>query len=175
MVCIVNLALQKYEEVLKETLEHMSFSKNIVNVSDDLLESIQCDREAWGMLQDVWRNEKEPYRIKTTYMIEKVHNTGNPNVPSKHRNTTVLKSLLVICKSSRQLAYHFADYVADKYIKKLIRQVELFGFHLAALDIRQHSKEHENAMTEILAKMGITSDYRAVGRRENRIAYGCAE
>ena len=61
---------------LKKLLEHMSFSKNIVKVSDELLESIQCDREAidWN-IQDVWRNEKEPYRIKTTYMIEKIHNT----------------------------------------------------------------------------------------------------
>ena len=66
----------------------------------------------------------------------------------------------------RQLATHFADYVADKYIKKLIRQVELFGFHLAALDISQHSKEHENAMTEILAKMGITSDYSKLSEEE---------
>ena len=71
------LALQKYEEMLKESLSNMSFSKNIVNVSEDLIESIQSDREAMGNVQDVWRNEKEPYRIKTTYMIEKIHNTGN--------------------------------------------------------------------------------------------------
>lgn len=153
------LALQKYEEVLKETLEHMSFSKNIVTVSDALLDSIQSDREALGNVQDVWRNEKEPYRIKTTYMIEKVHNTGNPNVPTSQKYNSpdeFISDLQIIDASLRS---HFADYVADKYIKKLIRQVELFGFHLAALDIRQHSKEHEAAMTEILAKMGITSDY----------------
>ncbi len=160
------LALQKYEEVLKETLENMSFSKSIVNVSDDLLDSIQCDREAMGNVQDVWRNEKEPYRIKTTYMIEKVHNTGNPNVPTsqKYNSPEEFISDLKIIEAS--LRMHFADYVADKYIKKLIRQVELFGFHLAALDIRQHSKEHENAMTEVLAKMGITSDYSKLSEEE---------
>ena len=46
-----------------------------------------------------------------------------------------------------------------RIFSKLIRQVELFGFHLAALDVRQHSKEHENAMTEILANMSIVTDY----------------
>ncbi|MBA2942050.1 phosphoenolpyruvate carboxylase [Paenibacillus sp. CGMCC 1.16610] len=160
------LALQKYEEVLKETLENMSFSKNIVTVSDALLESIQCDRVALGNVQDVWRNEKEPYRIKTTYMIEKVHNTGNPNVPTSQKYNSpdeFISDLQIIDASLRS---HFADYVADKYIKKLIRQVELFGFHLAALDIRQHSKEHESAMTEILAKMGITSDYSKLSEKE---------
>lgn len=160
------LALQKYEEVLKDTLEHMSFSRNIVTVSDALLESIQCDRVALGNVQDVWRNEKEPYRIKTTYMIEKVHNTGDPNVPTSQKYNSpdeFINDLHIIDASLRS---HFADYVADKYIKKLIRQVELFGFHLAALDIRQHSKEHESAMTEILAKMGITSDYNKLSEEE---------
>ena len=55
--------------------------------------------------------------------------------------------------------HHYANYVADTFIKKLIRQVELFGFHTAALDVRQHSKEHENAMSEVLDKMGISPNY----------------
>ena len=59
--------------------------------------------------------------------------------------------------------------MADTHIRKLIRQVELFGFHLAALDVRQHSKEHENAMTEILANMNIVEDYARSRRgREDR-------
>ncbi|KRE67449.1 phosphoenolpyruvate carboxylase [Paenibacillus sp. Soil750] len=160
------LALQKYEEILRESLAHMSFSKNIVNVSEALIESIQCDREAMGNVQDVWRNEKEPYRIKTTYMIEKIHNTGNANVSSTQKYNSPEEFIQDLQVMEASLRAHFADYVADKYIKKLIRQVELFGFHLAALDIRQHSKEHENAMTEILAKMGITPDYSKLSEDE---------
>jgi phosphoenolpyruvate carboxylase len=160
------LALQKYEEELKETVNHMSFSKNIVGVSGELLDSIQTDREALGNIQDVWRNEKEPYRIKVTYMIEKIHNTGNPAVSAsqKYNNPDeFIQDLQIIDKSLRG---HYATYVADVYVKKLIRQVELFGFHLAALDIRQHSKEHEMAMTEILTKMGIAEDYSKLAENE---------
>jgi phosphoenolpyruvate carboxylase len=160
------LALQKYEEILRESLAHMSFSKNIVNVSEVLIDSIQCDREAMGNVQDVWRNEKEPYRIKTTYMIEKIHNTGNAGVPAAQKYNSPEEFIQDLQVMEVSLRAHFADYVADKYIKKLIRQVELFGFHLAALDIRQHSKEHENAMTEILAKMGITPDYSKLSEDE---------
>ncbi|KRE99815.1 phosphoenolpyruvate carboxylase [Paenibacillus sp. Soil766] len=160
------LALQKYEEILRESLAHMSFSKNIVNVSETLINSIQCDREAMGNVQDVWRNEKEPYRIKTTYMIEKIHNTGNANVSAAQKYNNPEEFIQDLQTMEISLRAHFADYVADKYIKKLIRQVELFGFHLAALDIRQHSKEHENAMTEILAKMGITPDYSKLSEDE---------
>ncbi|MCD1260392.1 phosphoenolpyruvate carboxylase [Paenibacillus athensensis] len=153
------LALQKYEEILKEMLGHMSFSKNIVQVSDELLQSIQEDREALGNVQDVWRNEKEPYRIKVTYMIDKIHHTGNPGVPAAQKYSSPAELIADLEIIDRSLRNHFAHYVADKYIKKLIRQVELFGFHLAALDIRQHSKEHENAMAEILSKMGIVENY----------------
>lgn len=33
----------------------------------------------------------------------------------------------------RSLRNHYADFIADAYVQKLIRQVELFGFHLALL------------------------------------------
>ncbi|MNI11007.1 Phosphoenolpyruvate carboxylase [compost metagenome] len=153
------LALQKYEEILKETLNHMSFSINIVNVSEELLQSIKVHRYALSSTNDVWRNEMEPYRIKVTYMIEKIHNTSNPNIPNDQKYNSPDEFIADLQMIEKSLRGHFANYVADVFIKKLIRQVELFGFHLSALDIRQHSKEHEMAMTEILAKMGIVEDY----------------
>lgn len=45
-----------------------------------------------------------------------------------------------------------AEVVADfGPLAHLITQVKTFGFHFAALDIRQHSREHERALDEILA------------------------
>jgi phosphoenolpyruvate carboxylase len=139
----------------------------MVSVSQELVDSIQSDREGIELKQaDVWRNEKEPYRIKVTYMLEKIQNTGNDAVPESLKYTSpeqFIQDLQIIDNSLRS---HYANFVADNFVAKLIRQVELFGFHLATLDIRQHSKEHENAMAEILAKMGITSDYAALGEEE---------
>jgi phosphoenolpyruvate carboxylase len=160
------LALQKYEEQLKKTVKQMSFSKNIVDVSDELLDSIQKDRDVLGNTQDVWRNEKEPYRIKVTYMIEKIHNAGNPAISESQKYKTPDEFIHDLRILDQSLRGHHANYVADEYIKKLIRQAELFGFHLAALDIRQHSKEHEMAMTEILSKMGIASAYNELSEDE---------
>ncbi|MDR5599416.1 phosphoenolpyruvate carboxylase [Paenibacillus larvae] len=152
------LALKKYEEILHEIRDHMSFSKNIVNVSEELLASLQADQEALGR-RDVWPNEKEPYRIKIGYMIRKIRNTGNDQIArfQKYNKPEELINDLVIIE--RSLRNHYADFVADVYINKLIRQVELFGFYVAALDIRQHSKEHELALDEILSKMGIQDHY----------------
>jgi phosphoenolpyruvate carboxylase len=154
------LALRKYEEGLKELMAHVSFSQNMVQVSQELLESIRSDREQLDLKQaDTWRNEKEPYRVKLKYMIEKIHNTANPAAPDSKKYTAPSELAADLQLIERSLRSHYADFVADCYVAKLTRQVELFGFHLATLDVRQHSKEHENAMTEIMAKMSITPNY----------------
>jgi phosphoenolpyruvate carboxylase len=162
------LALHKYEEVLREAMNYVSFSTSIVKVSDELLESIQSDREMMELeLEDAWRNEKEPYRIKLTYILEKVQNSGNPhfhNPNGRYQSPQELIHDLQLV--DRSLRTHFAGQVSDRYIKKLIRQVELFGFHMATLDIRQHSKEHENAMTEIFRTIGLTPNYSELTEEE---------
>jgi phosphoenolpyruvate carboxylase len=42
---------------------------------------------------------------------------------------------------------------------RLIRAVDLFGFHLAALDLRQNSDVHERTVTELLRVAGVEDDY----------------
>lgn len=155
------LVLRKYEEALRELMRLLSFSKNIVQISDELFESIKQDRERVEMPPEmIWRNEIEPYRVKIAYMLQKITNTGTlPRGyhPGKYNSPDeFIADLKVI---DRSLRGHYADYAANTYTERLIRQAELFGFHLAQLDIRQHSKEHEAAIHEILQQAGITKDY----------------
>ncbi|REK59984.1 MAG: phosphoenolpyruvate carboxylase [Thermobacillus sp.] len=163
------LTVSKYRAELRKLMSLLSFSTSIVKVSEELIESIRRDCEAIGNLanMDRWRNDKEPYRIKIGYMLQKLANMKREELkgtPARYNSAEELKQDLKII--DRSLRYHFADYVADTHIRKLIRQVELFGFHLTTLDIRQHSKEHENAIAEILAKMKITPDYSALDEEE---------
>ncbi|MET3939803.1 phosphoenolpyruvate carboxylase [Paenibacillus sp. PvP094] len=155
------LALREYQRIMIELMGHLSFSTNIIHVSDELAQSIEQDRSCVTLKKvDIWRNEKEPYRIKLAYMIAKMNNVLDENKvgqPDRYDSAQeLIDDLMVI---DRSLRHHFADYVADTTVRKMIRQVELFGFHTAALDVRQHSQEHENAMAEILAKMNIVEDY----------------
>lgn len=162
------LILKKYAESLRELKSILSVSTNIVKVSDELKASILKDRETVELRSsDVWRNETEPYRIKLTYMLEKIRNAAKPEEGKEaagYRSAQELLDDLYII--DRSLRSHYADYVADTHVRKLIRQVRLFGFHLATLDVRQHSKEHEKAIAEILAKMGITADYAGLSEPE---------
>lgn len=41
-------------------------------------------------------------------------------------------------------------------------QAEAFGFHLATLDVRQHSEVHERAVAALLAAAGVEPDYSAL-------------
>ena len=162
------LALKKYEQQLVQLMKHLSFSTNIVDVLPELLESIERDKQNIQLkTEDIWRNDKEPYRIKLSYMVEKIANaqsSANKKAGAKYsKPEEFLEDLYLIDRSLRS---HFADRTADLHVRKLIRQVELFGFHLATLDIRQHSKEHELAMHEILAKMNITDRYSELTEEE---------
>src|SRR5207237_3435701 len=47
-------------------------------------------------------------------------------------------------------------------LKRLIRAVETFGFHLATLDLRQNAEVHESVVAELLATADVEADYRAL-------------
>ncbi|WP_195576541.1 phosphoenolpyruvate carboxylase [Paenibacillus sp. 1001270B_150601_E10] len=162
------LALHKYEERLKDIMRALSFSTTIVQISDELKASIEEDQKNITLRYvPTWLNDKEPYRIKLSFMLEKLRSIldeDTEGTPQRYRSVNeFIEDLHIV---DRSLRHHFADYAADTHIKKLIRQAELFGFHMATLDIRQHSKEHENAMKEILANMNIVADYSALSEEE---------
>lgn len=52
---------------------------------------------------------------------------------------------------------------------RLVREVRSFGFHLAAIDVRQHSKRHEAATAEILKASGVEQDYASLDE-DQRVA-----
>jgi phosphoenolpyruvate carboxylase len=155
------LAIHKYETLLRSLMRKMSFSTSIVRVTDELLQSIEQDRAQVELRTiEPWTNDKEPYRVKLTYMLQKLQNMRDEKLKgTPQRYHSVSEFIGDLQMIDRSLRHHFADFVADTHLKKLIRQAELFGFHLATLDIRQHSKEHENAMAEVLAKAGVTPNY----------------
>ena len=45
---------------------------------------------------------------------------------------------------------------------RLIRAVDIFGFHLATLDMRQNSAVHERVIAELLEVAGVEADYAAL-------------
>ncbi len=51
---------------------------------------------------------------------------------------------------------------ADGPLPDLIRAVDVFGFHLATLDMRQNSAVHARVVAELLRAAGVADDYEAL-------------
>ncbi|MEO0029564.1 MAG: Phosphoenolpyruvate carboxylase [Pseudomonadota bacterium] len=67
------------------------------------------------------------------------------------------------------LKSHHAQALADQRLHPLIRAVEVFGFHLATVDLRQSSDQHEKVVTELLSTSRIEKNYAALdelGKRQ---------
>ena len=53
-------------------------------------------------------------------------------------------------------------------LQPLLRAVDVFGFHLATVDLRQSSDKHEEVVAELLATAGIESAYSALDESAKR-------
>lgn len=57
------------------------------------------------------------------------------------------------------LKSHHGEALAQERLHPLIRAVQVFGFHLATVDLRQSSDKHEEVVAELLAKARIEPNY----------------
>ncbi len=63
--------------------------------------------------------------------------------------------------------YH-AGVLAHARLRPLLRAAEVFGFHLATVDLRQSSDKHEEVVAELLAAARIESHYRGLDEGAKR-------
>lgn len=176
-------------------IEHLSVvlgpSTREVGISEELAASLAEDAEAFpDVAQTVSRrNEFEAYRQKCTYIRERLLRTierttqyqpqwsinGLTHVveePTWYLNAEALLHDLQLMDDS--LRANAGAALADGELHDVLRLVEVFGLHLATLDIRQHSRRHIDALHELFAASGICADYRALSE-EDRTALLSAE
>ncbi len=83
-----------------------------------------------------------------------------------YANSWALLADLVTIDESLRL--HHSEVIASQRLEPLIRAVEVFGFHLATVDLRQSSDRHEETITEMLAQARVADDYAALPELEKR-------
>ncbi|MFM7506387.1 MAG: phosphoenolpyruvate carboxylase, partial [Rubrivivax sp.] len=66
------------------------------------------------------------------------------------------------------LAHHHAQALVAPRLAPLMRAVQVFGFHLATLDLRQSSDQHEAVIAELLRAARLCPDYGALAEPERR-------
>ncbi|MFZ4508235.1 MAG: phosphoenolpyruvate carboxylase, partial [Fimbriimonas sp.] len=142
----------------------MTQSVKLTKVSDALL-ALLTETDNLLTPEQLNRYSQEPYvrfflaieaRLTQTLRKTQAMRTGQSGeaFALAYRTADDLIASLLIAQTS--LRDHHARSIADEgAITDLILQLQTFGFHLATLDIRQHSEEHARALDEILPAAGV--------------------
>jgi phosphoenolpyruvate carboxylase len=97
------------------------------------------------------RTAHEPWREKLWYVQARLRATIEHRDEAYVDADEYVEDLELLDRSLR--AAGFAA-VADHELHDAIRRAEVFGFHLASLDLRQHSGVHDRVVAELLARGG---------------------
>ncbi len=101
-------------------------------------------------------NPEEPYRRALTFMRERLRAAAQGR-GGGYRDPSGLVSDLRRVETAQLRSG--AAFAASADLRDVIRQVEVFGFHFATLDIREHAEIHRRSLHEIYTGLGIVSDY----------------
>ncbi|HEX4109207.1 MAG TPA: phosphoenolpyruvate carboxylase [Solirubrobacteraceae bacterium] len=108
-------------------------------------------------------NPEEPYRRLFTLMRERLRATRACE-PAGYGNPAEL--LADLRAAERSLIGGRGMFTAGGDLHDVIRQVEVFGFHFARLDVREHARVHRRALEEILGTLGVCFGYEARSSEE---------
>lgn len=167
----------QHREVIQEyirQIDHLSHilthSSTLVKPSAEYWDSMERDRLIARRAFQANPNEYagEPYRRKLGIMRYRLQCNLNRvderiagylagQVGDAYPNESAFLADLGIIRTS--LRSHGDSNTASGSLKDLIRLVETFGFYLAAIDLRQESTRHEQAVAEILKHADANVDY----------------
>ena len=170
-------ALNHYLEEIHELGGELPLSDLLVKVSPELLALAEHSTDHSPQRAD------EPYRralsgiyarlAATARVLDQVepvrHEIGHaePYVTPEDLRT----ELKVLANS---LKLNGSRNLAGGRLRRLMRGVQIFGFHLAPIDLRQNSEVHARSVAELLAGAGRCPDYEALSENE-RISLLTAE
>ena len=171
------LLLAHYLDELHRLGAELSLSTRLVSVDDAVL----ALADAAG--DESTHRHGEPYRQALTGLYARVATlyfeiTGSQPVREAHRTmpayrvpSELIGDLQVLANS---LHNNGSGVLAETRLDPLIRAIEVFGFHLAPIDIRQNSDVHEETVAELLSVAGVCADYLALDE-DARVALLAAE
>jgi phosphoenolpyruvate carboxylase len=102
------------------------------------------------------RNPEEPYRRLFRLIAERLRATRKGFDSAYEGPRQLLEDLHV---AEHALRSQGAGIVAADALRDVIRQVEVFGFHFATLDVREHADAHRAAIDEIMRELHVEEGY----------------
>ncbi|GAB4207798.1 MAG: phosphoenolpyruvate carboxylase [Roseiflexaceae bacterium] len=152
-------ALALLRDQLATMAARLSLSALIQSPSAALVERHAALAQELGVAgrRAIERNPDEPWRQFANLLAARLPDVGDPATPSYRRAAELIGDLRLLDEA---LVAVGAERLAASDVRPLRRLVQCFGFHLAALDIRQNSAFHDRALAQLLAAAGLEgSDY----------------
>ncbi|HET9125811.1 MAG TPA: phosphoenolpyruvate carboxylase, partial [Solirubrobacteraceae bacterium] len=108
-------------------------------------------------------NPEEPYRRALSFVRARVRAAREQERPETGPGYGGPEALLEDLGRIREvLEARAGALAAEAELADFIRRVEVFGFHYARLDIREHARAHRAALHEIYAELGVCANYAAL-------------
>src|SRR5690606_12161267 len=156
-------ALRKHLEELRRLQQELSISQRRAAIPESLYRSLEADEQEVPLDEARRRQyQDEPYRLKLVYMMTRLGwlpedlEAGDP-YRSGYTSERYVADLDLIDSALRESG--FAEAADHSRLWRARVLARAFGFHLATLDVRQHSRIHEQALTEIFRLAGVVDDY----------------
>ena len=167
--------LKHYNVLVDELYNQLSSATTRTGFSDEFMLSLQADfaRVPEAELEVLNRFSMEPYRQKLIMMFRRLRANRADNekpwrsvLPSDRAYSGPAEFIADLRIIERSLLANRGERLANGNLADLIRCVEIFGFHLATLDLRQHSARHRSAMAEVLERIKLAIDYNGMPESE---------
>jgi phosphoenolpyruvate carboxylase len=135
------LALTRYGMEVRGLARAIGVSTRMVPVADELLRSIERDEGELAAYAAAIgdQNFDEPYRRKLSFIGKRLENLLERNGERAYDDASGLLADLELMDAS--LRANRGARIADGPLAELRRRVELFGFHIAKLDVRLHANQ----------------------------------
>jgi phosphoenolpyruvate carboxylase len=189
------LMLDRYVKAVTDLRDQLSISMQWSQVSQALLESLEMDRLRFPEIYEerAARYRLEPYRLKLSYMLERLHLAERRNnqlaeagwqSPLADLPSTSGGMAAGMASPNSQQNLHYAseeDFRNDlelirnsleatglhcEGLTSLLSQVHIFAFCLASMDIRQESSRHSDAIDELTRYLQLPVPYGDMGEEE---------
>jgi phosphoenolpyruvate carboxylase len=140
-----SLLVRDYREQVRDLARSFGISDRLAGVDGELLRSIERDEHElpWVALEVGEQNRHEPYRRKLTAIHRRLDNEATGRDEPGYADAAALAGDLDLIDAS--LRANRGARIADGRMARLRRQVEVFGLHLARLDVRLHVSELRGA------------------------------
>ena len=150
-------ALRLLQQQLIDLAVRLSLSEHLQTPPQPLRDWIADAAHSLGKRgrQALARNPEEPWRQIVNLIVAKLP-LGTAETPAAGNAYRSAAELIADLTQLRQnLLAVKAQHIAQMDLDPIIRTVQTFGFHLAALDIRQNSRFHDLAMAQLMAAAGL--------------------